>query len=197
MKRSSRRITMMILPLSLTVLALGCSSAVPTDTPGVDQLGQYILQQEGPEVDVVLGYKFATGTIGDDWLILEMAVTSPARTSAKIERENVWVRTPDGAKIPAATQKLFGQDYPQLRKVISAADIARDPLEYFPASRRPCLVQFFVPPGSGIAYDTVSVNDRRACEGRLFFKVPGGIDPGRWTFGIDLEESTVRIPFEL
>lgn len=197
MKRFNRSLTMMVLPLGLAVLALGCSSATPTDTPGVDQLGQSILKQEGPEVDVVLGYKFAKSTVGDDWLILEMAVTSPAKTSAKIERENVWVKAPDGTKIQAATQALFGQSYATLRKVIAAADIARDPLEYFPASRRPCLVQFFVAPGEGVAYDSVSVNDRRACQGRLFFKVPGGIDPGRWTFGIDLEESTVRIPFEL
>ena len=84
-----------------------------------------------------------------------------------------------------------------MRNVIAAADIARDPMEYFPPSRRPCLVQFFVPPGAGVSYDAVTVNDRRVCQGRLFFKVPGGIDPGRWTFGIDLEESTVRIPFEL
>ncbi len=190
-------ITMIILPLGLVMLVLGCTSAVPTDTPGVDQLGQYILKQEGPEVDVVLGYKFATGTIGDDWLILEMALSSPAKTSAKVERENVWVKAPDGAKIPAASQELFGQDYARMRNVIAAADIARDPMEYFPPSRRPCLVQFFVPPGAGVAYDAVSVNDRRACQGRLFFKIPGGIDPGRWTFGSDLEESTVRIPFDL
>jgi hypothetical protein len=188
---------MLILPLGLMVLAMGCSSATPTDTPGVDQLGRYILKQEGPEVDVVLGYKFAKSKVGAEWLILEMAISSPAGTSAKVERDNVWVKAPDGVKIPLATQESFGQAYSKMRNVIAAADIARDPLEYFPPSRRPCLVQFFVPPGAGVAYDSVSVNDRRACQGRLFFKVPGGVDSGRWTFGIDLEESTVRIPFEL
>ncbi len=196
MKKSNQRL-LMIIPLGFALLGLGCSSAVPTDTPGIDQMGKYILQQEGPEVDVVLGYKFAKGTVGDDWLILEMAITSPAGTSAKVERENVWVKAPDGVKIPLATQEAFGQDYARMRNVIRAADIARDPMEYFLPSRRPCLVQFFVPPGEAVSYDAVSVNDRRGCQGRLFFKIPGGIDPGRWTFGIDLEESTVRIPFEL
>ena len=78
MRRLNRKSVMLILPLGLVVMAMGCSSATPTDTPGVDQLGQYILKQEGPEVDVVLGYKFARGTVGDDWLILEMAISSPA-----------------------------------------------------------------------------------------------------------------------
>lgn len=197
MRRLKRNATLMTLSLSLVVLTIACSSATPTDTPGVDQLGKYILKQEGPEVEVVLGYKYASGTLGKDWLILEIAVTSPAKTSAKIGRESMWVRSPDGTKIPLASQKLFGEAYGRMRNTVSAADIARDPMDYFPPSRRPCLVQFFVPPGSAVAYDAVSVNDRRACEGRLYFKVPGGIDPGRWTFGIDLEESTVRIPFEL
>lgn len=183
------------LPVALGTMA--CSSAVPTETPGVDRLGQYILRQEGPEVDAVLGYKYASSTVGDDWLILELAVTAPAKTTTKIDRANIWVQDPDGTKIPLSSQKLFGQDYAVLRKTIKAADIARDPMDYFPPSRRPCELEFFAQPGEAVTFDTVSVNDRRECQGRLFFKVPGGIKPGHWVFGMDLVESTVRIPFEL
>ena len=58
-------------------------------------------------------------------------------------------------------------------------------------------LQFFTIPGAGVAYDQVTLNDFRACYGRLLFKVNGGIQAGRWVFGIDLPESEIRIPFEL
>jgi hypothetical protein len=48
-----------------------------------------------------------------------------------------------------------------------------------------------------VSFDEVTVNDRRGCFGRLYFSVPGGIQPGRWVLGIDQPESEIRIPFEL
>jgi hypothetical protein len=54
-----------------------------------------------------------------------------------------------------------------------------------------------VAPGEGVVFNEVTLNDRRACYGRLFFNVSGGIQPGRWVFGVDLPESEIRIPFEL
>jgi hypothetical protein len=198
MTRNNTRIVLVIgLVAASTVGFLGCSSATPTDTPGVDELGRYVLRQEGPQVDAVLGYRFATNSIGADWLLLEVNLSSPRQQSAEIKRENVWVRTPDGTRVPMASQRLFGEDYGSLRPVIDQANIQRDPMDYFPPNRRDCRLQFFVGPGDGVAFDEVSVNDRRACQGKLFFKIPGGVQPGRWTLGIDLEESTVRIPFQI
>ena len=89
------------------VAVVACSSAVPTETPGVERLGQYILRQNGTEAEVVLGYKYASQSLGEEWLILELAITSPAGESAKFERENIWVRTPQGVQVPAASQQSF------------------------------------------------------------------------------------------
>ena len=52
-------------------------------------------------------------------------------------------------------------------------------------------------PGEGLAFDQVTVNDRRACQGKLFFYIPGGVQPGRYVLGIDLQEDEIRIPFTL
>jgi len=197
MKRNLRSDLALMMVCGLVVLTLSCSSAVPTDTPGVDEVGKYLLRQKGPELWTVLGFKFAAQSISQDWLILEVTFTTPNTVTATIERDDIWIKTPDGTKIPAATQNLFAEDYGSLRSTIKQANIVRDPMDYWPPNREPCAVQFYVPPGEGISYDSVSLNDRRGCEGKLFFKVPGGIDPGRWTFGIDLDESTVRIPFNL
>jgi hypothetical protein len=175
----------------------GCSSASPTDTPGVDRMGQYILKQFGPELWVVLGYKFANTQISDEWMVLEVGLSSPNGQNAKVLREDVFLRAPDGTNIPLATQKEFSEAYGSLRSVIAGADVNRDPLGYFPQNRVDCAIRFFVVPGEGVVFNEVTLNDRRACYGRLFFNVSGGIQPGRWVFGVDLPESEIRIPFEL
>jgi hypothetical protein len=186
-----------VVVVGLLAAISGCSSAVPTETPGVERLGEYVLREKGVDTELVLGYKFASMSLGNEWMILEIAVSSPPGKTARIERKNVSLRTPDGIQIPVATQQEFGKAYSGLRSFITKANVARDPLDYFPPSREDCAVQFFVAPGEGVAYDQVTVNDRRVCQGRLFFNIPGGIQPGRWVLSIDLEESEVRIPFTL
>lgn len=183
--------------IGLAATILGCSSATPTDTPGVDRMGRYVLKQDGPQLWTVLGYRFATTQIGDEWLILEVGLSSPSGQNATIKREDVFVRTPGGTKIPLATQAEFNEAWGKLRPVINSANVNRDPLSYFPEGREECAVQFFVAPGQGVVYDEVSVNNRRQCYGRLFFNVSGGIQQGRWVFGIDMPESETRIPFDL
>ena len=85
-----------------------------------------------------------------------------------------------------------------MRPRLQRASVAADPFAYLPASRRPCRFDFFsTPPGARVTTDQVSLDDRRACQERLLFRVPGGIQPGRWVLGIDLEEGSVRVPFEL
>jgi hypothetical protein len=70
-------------------------------------------------------------------------------------------------------------------------------MDYFPPSRQRCSIQLFVAPGEGVSFDQVTVNDRRACEGKLFFYIPGGVQPGRYVLGMDLEEDEIRIPFTM
>lgn len=186
-----------VLGVAAAFVAWGCSSATPTDTPGVTRMGDYILMQEGPELWAVLAYRFANTQLGDEWMILELAVTSPQGQTARFTREDVFVRTPGGDRLPLATQTEFNEAWGSLRPVISRANVNRDPLGYFPPNRVECSLGFFVQPGQGVSFDEVSVNDRRGCLGRLYIPVPGGIQAGRWLFGIDLEESEIRIPFEL
>jgi hypothetical protein len=186
---------MVVLGLALTIT--GCSSATPTDTPGVDRMGRYVLKQFGPELWTLLGYRFANSQLGDEWMILEVGLSSPNGQSAKVTREDVFLLSPSGNRIPIATQKQFNEVWGSLRPVIQKANVNRDPLEYFPPSREECAIRFFVAPGQGVSFDEVTVNDRRGCFGRLYIDVPGGIQAGRWVLGIDLEESEIRIPFEL
>lgn len=192
-----KKISLLAVLIGAVVVVTACSSAVPTETPGVERLGQYILRQNGSEAEVVLGYKYAAQALGNEWLLLELAITSPQGASAKFERENIWVRTPEGVQIPAASQQAFGEAYAQMRNKISQANVTRDPMDYFPPNRQPCTLDLYVAPGEGVSFDQVTVNDRRACQGKLFFYVPGGVQQGRYVLGIDLEEDKIRIPFTL
>ena len=187
----------MLALVGVAVTVVSCSSATPTDTPGVERMGRYILRQNGPELLTVLGYRFANSQIGDEWMILEVALSSPGGQTAKVTRENVFLTTPDGKRLPLPTQKEFNEAYASLRSTIARAEVDRDPLNYFPPDREPCDMRFFVTPGAGVSFDEVVMNERRACFGRLYVRVPGGIQEGRWVFGIDLPESEIRIPFEL
>jgi hypothetical protein len=198
MKTTFSRIVVVIVAVAgVAVTLTGCSTATPTDTPGVDRMGQYVLKQFGPELWTVLGYRFANSQLGDEWMILEVGLSSPNGQSAKVTREDIFLLSPSGNRIPLATQRQFNEAWGALRPVIQRANVDRDPLEYFPPSRIECAIQFFVAPGQGVSFDEVTLNDRRGCFGRLFIQVPGGIQAGRWTLGIDLEESEIRIPFEL
>jgi hypothetical protein len=189
--------------LGVTIVAamaagvMGCTSARPTGTPGVDEVGEYVLTYGGPELEMVLGFRHAASELGDEWLILDTNFTAAHGGVTKVDRSKVFVRTPAGDRIPMATQEEFAEAFGGLRATLRKADVNSDPLDYFPPDRDDCEAGFFTVPGAGIAYDELTLNDRRVCKGRLFFKVPGGVQAGRWTFGIDLEETRVRMPFKL
>jgi len=182
---------------ALMILTMSCTSAKPTATPGVEQMGQFIMMQKAPELEAVVGYRFAAQNAGQDWLILETAITSPFSGTTEVKRSEIWVETPDGKKVALATQKEFNEGYVVLRPMIHKANVARDPLNYFPPSRKECSLGFFVEPGKGVAFNSVTVNYKRGCVGKLFFKIPGGVKAGQWKFGIDLPNSKIEIPFEL
>lgn len=187
----------MVVVVGVALTMTSCSTGTPTDTPGVERMGQYILKQFGPELWTVLGYRFANGQLGEEWMILEVGFSSPNGQTATVKRDNIFLRSPAGDTISLPSQKDFNEAYGDLRPIIAKANVDRDPLDYFPPSRIECAVQFYVTPGEGVSFDEVTVSDKRGCFGRLFIKVPGGIQSGRWTFGVDLEESEIRIPFEL
>ena len=181
----------------LLVTSSGCSSAVPTATPGIERLGRYVLQESTSEVELVVAYKYATMSLGNEWMILEVAATSPVGTTARLEREKIFLTIPDGSTVPLATQRQFGEVYSKLRPQIAQANIVREPMSYFPPNREACSLGLFVAPGEGVVFNEVSLNDRRACQGKLLFRIPGGVQPGRYVLGVDLKESRIRIPFEL
>jgi len=194
-RKLSKGVAAALAALALLTLA-ACSTATPTATPGVERLGATVLRYSGPEVDAILSYRFADLNPGEEWLFLDLALTGAKRTAVEIKRDRISLLTPNGDVVPLASQVEFGQAYPQLAAALARADVAAEPLGYFP-SRTPKGLNLQVVPGTGLALESVWVNDLDVATGRLFFDLPNGVQAGHYELRIDLEESKVRIPFRL
>jgi hypothetical protein len=48
-----------------------------------------------------------------------------------------------------------------------------------------------------LPFDEVDLSDDRACVGRFFFKIPGGIAYGQHWLNVQFEKSLVRVPFRI
>ncbi len=182
--------------VAAVVAVASCTTAVPTAAPGVERLGAAVLRYRGAEFEVVLGYRFAAANLGEDCLILDVAMSGATGKAVEIERRRIALRTPTGEWVPLASQEEFAREFRRLQPLIRRAAIASDPLDYW-AGRVPCGTELFVVPGEGVAFDALTVNDRRVCSGRLFFFPPGGVQAGTYTLRIELPETEVRIPFSL
>jgi hypothetical protein len=52
-------------------------------------------------------------------------------------------------------------------------------------------------PNTGVVLEARNVTKNELCQGFLYFKVPGGVQPGPYELEIELEEGDVEVPFRL
>jgi len=189
-----KKISTLGLVMVAVVGFVGCSSAKPTDDPGVDRVGKYIVKSETPDLEVVIAYRYAQQNLGSPWLLLEAATTSPPNKTATIKREEVSVTTPAGETIPLATQNDVNKAWGVVMPIVNAADVVRDPMNYWAPRAKTLLMRFYVTPGDGVSYDEFSVNNFRVCQGRFLFEIPGGVQAGRYVLNIDQTDGGISIP---
>ncbi len=137
-----------------------------------DVKGEYVRLVYNDEGWVVLGYRVANGSVGEEWLLLEVGVTlREGVKDQKLVRASLTVTTPDGASIPLASQEEFSKA--SLRALDARANMIRDSINYFPLTAdKPCRIGFFTDisePARGMAYDEVELSWQRACVGRAYF----------------------------
>lgn len=164
--------------------------------PTLEQVGTTVVKYVGQDLEAALSYRFASNNLGLDWLLLDLAVTGTHQESTELNREKIALKTPSGDIIPLPPQEELTAEFKNLRAADKRADIASEPLRYW-GGRRIGLLNFLVEPGSGLAMESVWVNQDRTCQGRLYFPVPGGVQAGHYELRIDLKESKVRIPFQI
>jgi predicted small secreted protein len=198
MKRKSALVPILMLASAALSAACGSTSASkgrPTE-PTVDQPGRTISRYRDPLVEVLVDYKFANLSVGDDWMILNVAVTSSESKAIEVRREHVLVRTPNGRKIPLPSYPDFIDAYPEIQSAARRAALASDPIDFTQAGRRTCHLGFQPLPGTIAARESGFVNTHKICQGLLHFPVEGGMQPGKWELIIDFEEFDARVPFE-
>jgi hypothetical protein len=170
--------------------------------PGVPQVmtmeGKFVRAAYNNEGYVILGYQVSNRSIGGDWMLLEVGMTVLGKTpDYDLKRDALSLETPDGKTIPLPT--IQEQREGNTRALQERAKIQRDSINYFPVdAHQACAIVFFPDLTSrALPRDEVELSSNRACLGRLFFKVPGGIAYGQHWLNVKFAKSLVRVPFRI
>ena len=170
--------------------------------PGVPQVitmeGKFVRASYNREGYVILGYQASNRSIGEEWMLLEVGMTVLEPTpDYRLTRDALSLETPDGKTIPLAP--LMEQRGGKVQAIQQRAKVQRDSINYFPTkASRACALLFFPDLGSrSLPFDEVDLSDDRACVGRLYFRIPGGIAYGQHWLNVKFQNSLVRVPFRI
>jgi hypothetical protein len=201
-KRASFGIAGSVLSLCSIAAAAQEPPKVKIPEPGVPQImtmeGRYVRAAYNNEGYAILGYKLANLSVGEEWMLLEVGITLRAGVpNYELKRDAVSLELPDGKTIPLASNKEYvGAN---LSSIQMREKVQRDPINYFPNNAsRACRIGFFAEIDQrAMAWGDVELSDNRACLGRLFFQVPGGITYGQHWLNVKFAKSTIRVPFRI
>jgi hypothetical protein len=169
--------------------------------PGVSEImtmeGRFVRAAYNNEGYAILGYQLANRSLGEEWMLLEVGLALRDRVpDYTLLRGALSLETPDGKMIPLAT---IPEQRGNTAALENRARVQRDSINYFPPNAsQACALVFFPDINAGaLPRDDVFMDDRRACVGRLFFKVPGGIKYGQHWLNVKFAKSLVRVPFRI
>ena len=170
--------------------------------PGVPEVltmeARFVRAAYNNEAYVILGYQASNRSIGEEWMLLEVGMTVLDRTpDYRLTREAISLDTPDGKTIPLPS--ISEQREGNVQAIQQRAKVQRDSIDYFPTSaHRACAILFFPDLGSrAVPYDVVDLSKDRACLGRLYFRIPGGITYGQHWLNVKFQNSLIRVPFRI
>jgi hypothetical protein len=196
-------VAMGVAPLALR--AQGQKPAVqvpPMPQPGVPEVftmeGKFVRAAYNREGYVILGYQVSNRSIGEEWMLLEIGATVlDGVPEYKLKRDALSLETPDGKTIPLPTVEEHRAGNTQA--IQARSRVQRDSINYFPVmASQPCRIGFFSDLESrAMPFDEVSITNRRACLGRLYFKIPGGIKYGQHWLNVKFQNSLIRVPFRI
>ena len=160
--------------------------------------GKFVRAAYNNEGYVILGYQAANYSVGEEWLLLEVGMTVRERVSDyTLTRDRLSLETPDGTTLPLPTIEEHREG--DTRAVQQRSKVQRDSINYFPPSAyQACALVFFPDLTSrALPRDDAELSSSRACVGRLYFKVPGGIKYGQHWLNVKFAEGVIRVPFRI
>jgi len=182
-------------------VTLAQNAPVTPPQPSVPEVftlqGEFVRLAYNMEGFVTLGYRMANQEVGKEWMLLDVGMTLVnGAKDFTLKREALTVTTPDGKAVPLATQNEF-MNAGYLKALNRRAQVSKDSVNYFPAlANKPCSLSFFAPAGK-IVFDQVDLSEQRACFGRIYFKIPGGIQTGQHWLNVQFASSVVQVPFRI
>lgn len=170
--------------------------------PGVPEImtmeGKFVRAAYNNEGYVILGYQVSNRSVGEEWMLLEFGITVRDNTpDFTLRRDALSLTTPDGQTLPLPSIEEHRKANTQALQ--NRARVQRDSINYFPPmASKGCAVVFFPDLTSrALPRDETELSRTRACVGRLFFHVPGGIKHGQHFLNVKFEKSVIRVPFRI
>ncbi len=186
---------------SLSVVSL-LAAQVQIPQPNVPQVmtieGTWVRAAYNNEGYAIIGYRLANLSVGEEWMLLEFGTTlREGMPYYKLKRGDLSLETPDGTTIPLAPVDEYRDA--NLAALQNREKVARDSINYFPSTAsKACRLGFFSElDNRAMAWDETELSWQRACLGRLFFRIPGGIKYGQHWLNVKFEKSLVRVPFRI
>jgi hypothetical protein len=188
-----------------TVLADGQDKPkvqVAIPDPGVPEAlsieGKFVRAAYNNEAYAIIGYQVSNRSIDEEWMMLDLGTTMrDGQPEYTFKREHLTLDTPTAKGIKLASVEDYRKA--NLRALENRARVQRDSINYFPPmATQACRIGFFAELGSpALAWDQVEVSNRRACVGRIFFQIPGGIKHGQYFLNVKFEKTLIRVPFRI
>jgi hypothetical protein len=185
-----------LIGVSVLLGLVAAASAVAQDFE-VSQEGKWRIWYTSPDLRAELDYHWADGHLGDEWMILKLALAGGSTGVTTVARQDVRLRAPDGTSIDLPSQAEFRGVRTSMSVAFRQEDVWGPPASRFAGSLARVEDWFFSPLGRTFHRETVHPSSFQYCSGPLVFSVPGGVQAGRWVLVIDLEEMRAEIPFEL
>ena len=187
------------------ILALAVGSAVPDAQqttrelfPNTEDRGRAAVEYEDDDLHVVAAYYYSQRHHDSRWLLIEIGVTSSP--VMRIDRDDIYLLTPDDRRIELATQRSWSQDHQRVRPIIQSARTTRHGIGGYFTERGSRNFQFFVLPFDGISRDFFDADRFKIGWGDLFFASPtGSWSEGTYSLVVEVEEKDARavLPIDL
>jgi len=189
--------------MAVHVLAQGQQPPkVKIPEPGVPQVmsieGAFVRAAYNNEGYVILGYRLANTSVGEPWMLLDVGMTLRERVANQtLTRAAVSLETPDGQTVPLPSNQDFQKA--NLQALERRSQITNDSINYFPPlASQACRVGFFAELAQrAMSYDEVELSPTRACLGKLYFPIPGGIKYGQYWLNVKFGKSLIRVPLRI
>jgi hypothetical protein len=177
---------------------------VQIPNPGVPQImtieGNFVRAAYNNEAYAIIGYQVANRSVGEEWVMLDLGTSLMEKAPDEtLKRDALSLDIPDGKTIQLASIQDYRANEGKLQALQNRAKVQRDSINYFPPmASQACRIGFFADLSSrAMPYDQVELSNRRACVGRLYFQIPGGITYGQYFLNIKYEKSQLRVPFRV